>query len=261
MMSQSHPPGASEDDLHAYVDGRLAPDRRAGIERWLAENPAAAAEVAGWQRQNERIRAAFAAELPQADDAHRLSEFARARPPRRSGRRIAAVAAAAIMLFGLGAGAGFLGGRMTATGPQLASIEALPEAARASYLIYTREVRHPVEVGADQEAHLVAWLGKRLGSDIVAPDLTSEGFRLVGGRLIPYRDKPGALLMYEDEKGERLTILFGRNEQNTTTGFRFESSGSVQTFYWIDGPVGYAISGEIDRDRLQRISDICYRQL
>jgi anti-sigma factor RsiW len=150
---------------------------------------------------------------------------------------------------------------MTAAAPQMASIEALPEAARASYLIYTREVRHPVEVGADQEAHLVAWLGKRLGSDIAAPDLTGEGFRLVGGRLIPYRDKPGALLMYEDEKGERLTILFGRNEQNTTTGFRFERSGDVRTFYWIDGPVGYAISGEIDRDRLQRISDICYRQL
>lgn len=260
-MSQSHPPGASEDDLHAYVDGQLAPYRRSEIERWLAGNPAAAAEVAGWQRQNERIRAAFAAEPPQADDARRLAEFARARPPRWSGRRIAAAAAAGLVLLGLGAGAGFLGGRMTAAAPQMASIEALPEAARASYLIYTREVRHPVEVGADQEAHLVAWLGKRLGSDIVAPDLTSEGFRLVGGRLIPYRDKPGALLMYEDEKGERLTILFGRNEQNTTTGFRFERSGDVRTFYWIDGPVGYAISGEIDRDRLQRISDICYRQL
>ena len=67
--------------------------------------------------------------------------------------------------------------------------------------------------------------------------------------------------MYENEKGERLTLMFGRNEQNTTTGFRFESTGNVQTFYWIDGPVGYAISGEIDRERLQRISDICYRQL
>lgn len=263
-MNRNQPPGVTEDDLHAYVDGLLSAERQAEVERWLAGNPQAAGEVAGWQQQNRHIRALFSAEVPQEDDARRLADLAAgsARARRRWNGRVLAASAAGLVLFSLGAAAGLLGARLLEPPARtLASLEALPEAARASYLIYTREVRHPVEVGADQEAHLVAWLSKRLGSEIVAPDLTSEGFHLVGGRLIPYRDKPGALLMYENEKGERLTLMFGRNEQNTTTGFRFESTGNVQTFYWIDGPVGYAISGEIDRERLQRISDICYRQL
>lgn len=274
-MTRTPPPGASEDDLHAYVDGQLPPQRRAEIELWLAENPQAAAEIAGWQRQAGLIRAIFAAETPRPGDVQRLAALAagaghvhsprggQAGGKRRWTRRaVTAAAAAGLALFALGAGAGMVGAQfLDRQTTRVAALQALPEAARANYLIYAREVRHPVEVGADQQTHLVAWLSKRLGSDIAAPDLTSEGFSLVGGRLIPYRQAPAALLMYENEKGERVTILFGRNERNTGTGFRFDSAGSVQTFYWIDGPVGYAISGEIDRARLQRISEICYRQL
>lgn len=252
----------SENDLHAYVDGRLDENRRAEIERWLSAHPEAASEVADWQHQNEQIRALFAAEPPHADDAQKIADIARARRnpwlPARTGTAVAA----AVVLFLLGAGAGVLGAVSLAPhGSQVASLEILPAAARANYLIYTREVAHPVEVRADEEAHLVAWLGKRLGNEIAAPDLSAEGFSLVGGRLVPFRGTPGALLMYENDGGERLTLLFGRNEENAETGFRFDTAGQVQTFYWIDGPVGYALSGEMERARLERISRLVYQQL
>ncbi|MEX5506196.1 anti-sigma factor, partial [Pseudomonas putida] len=39
----------SEDELHAYVDERLAPVRRAEVQAWLAANPQAAARVEGWR--------------------------------------------------------------------------------------------------------------------------------------------------------------------------------------------------------------------
>ena len=42
----------------------------------------------------------------------------------------------------------------------------------------------------------------------------------------------------------------------------FDDAGEpVQTFYCIDGAVGYAISGEIGREQLERISELVYRQL
>lgn len=251
----------SEHDLHAYVDGRLDESRRSEIERWLAQHPDAAAEVAGWRQQNDRIRALFSVDAPHADDARRIAGIARSRRAVRLPPGTGA-AAAAVALFLLGAAAGVLGTLGLATAPSgVAAVEVLPAAARASYLVYTREVAHPVEVGADEEAHLVSWLGKRLGTEIAAPDLSAEGFRLVGGRLVPFRGAPGALLMYEDASGERLTLLFGRNEDNSDTGFRFASEDRVQTFYWIDGPVGYALSGEVGRERLERISRLVYRQL
>ena len=47
-------------DLNAYVDGELSADRRDEIEAYLVAEPAQAARVETWRRQNEIIRAAFA---------------------------------------------------------------------------------------------------------------------------------------------------------------------------------------------------------
>src|SRR5690242_10191596 len=48
----------SEDDLHAYVDGVLEPDRRAVVERHIADNPQTAVRIAGWQQADEALRQA-----------------------------------------------------------------------------------------------------------------------------------------------------------------------------------------------------------
>jgi len=75
----------------------------------------------------------------------------------------------------------------------------------AAHRTYSVEVRHPVEVDAGQEAHIVQWLSKRLGHQLIVPDLTVAGFRLMGGRLLPAEDGPAAQFMYENGTGERLT--------------------------------------------------------
>src|ERR1700724_4436404 len=46
----------SEDELHAYVDGELPPDRRGAVEAWLASHADDAARVAAWRAQAEIIR-------------------------------------------------------------------------------------------------------------------------------------------------------------------------------------------------------------
>ena len=58
----------SEDELHAYIDERLAPVRRAEVQAWLAANPQAAARVEGWRADARRLRTALAGfgELPGA---------------------------------------------------------------------------------------------------------------------------------------------------------------------------------------------------
>ena len=68
------------------------------------------------------------------------------------------------------------------------------------------EVRHPVEVDAGQEAHLVQWLSKGLGRQLTVPDLGATGFRLIGGRLLSAEDRPAAQFMYETDGGERLSL-------------------------------------------------------
>ncbi len=244
----------TENELHAYADGQMAADDVSRVEAWLTAHPEDAARIAAWRIQNEAIRDMFgpyAKTLP--EDAARLKT-----PPRNPLlARLPLRAPAAVMLFALG----------TATGLALPSLLGSPatatpifEQASDAYRIYAREVRHPVEVWAGEKDHLVAWLGKRLGERVVAPDLTASGYTLVGGRLVPVDGVAGALLMYEDKSGKRLTLLLGRTPKKNETAFQFASSGAVETLYWMDNGLAYAVSGEVSRQALRSIADECYRQ-
>ena len=133
--------------------------------------------------------------------------------------------------------------------------------AAMAHVVYTPEVRHPVEVGADQEVHLLQWLSKRLGTPINAPHFGKEGFDLVGGRLLPGERGPVAQFMYQDRGGRRLTLYVRGDPDNRDTAFRFAQEGKVGVFYWLDGRLGYALSGEIPRAELPAMADSAYRQL
>ncbi len=135
--------------------------------------------------------------------------------------------------------------------------------AAVAHATYSPEVRHPVEVGADQEQHLVAWLSKRLGAQVRAPKLDAIGYSLVGGRLLPGDNGPVAHFMYQTEKGRRIT-LYVRTEaaENRETAFRYASEGNVKVFYWIDRKLGYALSSaDLGRDDLIKVANAVYQQL
>ncbi|WP_426227782.1 anti-sigma factor family protein [Pararhizobium sp. DWP3-4] len=263
-MTDDHKP-VTEVDLHAYVDGFLDEERRGEVELWLSGHPEEETEVRQWQTQAAELKAAFSG-YAQANESDRTLLNARretaATSPTPWWRR-AALIAASFTLFLSGAAAGVYGERLLTSQVTIetaAALDSLPAQSKTAFLVYASEKRHPVEVGADQEDHLVTWLGKRLDYKLVAPDLKGLGFTLVGGRLLPVNGKAGAMLMYQDTAGQRLTVLLGKNPENAETSFRFESAGSLETFYWIDGSIGYAVTGEVSRARLQQIAEECYRQ-
>ena len=244
----------TEDELHAHADGQLPGSEIARIEAWLAAHPDDAARVEAWRAQNEAIRTMFAPyAMTRAGDAERVA----ASPQQRFTGRFPVRAAATFLVFVLGAATGLalpalIGSPATAT--------PIFEQASDAYAIYTRDVRHPVEVWAGEKDHLVAWLGKRLGEKIVAPDLSSAGFTLVGGRLVPVDGTAGALLMYEDGSGRRLTLMLGKAARKDETSFMFAANGPVETLYWKDNGLAYAVTGEVGRDVLRAVADECYRQ-
>ena len=86
-----------------------------------------------------------------------------------------------------------------------------------------------MEVDAGQEAHLMQWLSKRLGRQLVTPDLSGAGFRLMGGRLLPAEDGPAAQFMYENGTGERLT-LYLRSGIGDETAFRYHEEAASARF-------------------------------
>ena len=236
----------------------MPPDRRLAVEAWLAHNPAVASTLAAWQAQNEGIRALFVGDEAEADV--RTIRALRARLSRPPARWRPAAAAAVLLALG-GASGALLTRAFDGRSPSVIALS-LPEASRDNYLVYAGEVVHPVEMGADREAHLVGWLGKRLGVALTAPDLAPQGFRLMGGRLVPFRGAPGAMLMYEDVSGARLTCLVARDaEAAMDTGFRFSERDGVATLSWVEDGLGYALSAPFARQRLLEIANAVYGQI
>jgi anti-sigma factor RsiW len=170
------------------------------------------------------------------------------------------LSAAAAALLVLGVASGWFG-RGLVESPRDRAIAQLPERAAVAHRVFTVEVRHPVEVAAAEQDHLVTWLTKRMGHRVNAPDLRPLGYSLVGGRLLAGRNGPACQLMYEDRSGKRITAYISENTANDQTAFRFREDHGLSTFYWLDGPLGYALSGELRRDELLAIAEKVYQQL
>ena len=193
-----------------------------------------------------------------------LTEPIPARMYLRTPRWIEHARAAAFVAIGIAIGFAipYAGGSLGVSAPVSASAQPLPMRAARAHLVYSPEVRHPVEVDAKEKDHLVKWLSKRLDRPLKVPSLSGEGFELLGGRLLPGSDGPVAQFMYQDASGKRLTLYVAqRHKGDKLTAFRFAQEGGVQVFYWIDDDCGYAISADIDKPQLNRIASVVYRQL
>jgi len=241
-----------ENDLQAYADNQLDPARRAEIATYLAAHPEDAKRVQAYQRQNELLSAMFDPVLEEPVPAPlRRPEFLRWVRGLRYGAMAASLALAVM-----------LGWYIRGTQQEEVVYTTLARQAAVAHVVYVPEVLHPVEVRAEQEEHLTKWLSKRLGIPVHAPHLGAVGYELVGGRLLPGGEKPAAQFMYQDARGQRLTLYISADSKDgKETAFRYAREGNVSVFYWIDGSYGYALSGEMDRERLLTVAEAVYHEL
>lgn len=254
----------SEAQLHALADGVLPEEQRPAVDAHLRAHPQDAARVDAWREQNRQLRALFNPVQEEAVPRHLLQAAA---PPaaNRGWYRPAMQAAAAVVLVVAGGAGGWLlrggdgGNSVTASAGPIS----LARSAAIAHAVYTPEVRHPVEVGAEQEAHLVQWLSKRLGTQLQPPVLSPLGYQLIGGRLLPGDgDGPVAQFMYEDGGGKRLTLYVAKERAGRQeTAFRYTQEKELSVFYWIDGRLGYALSANLPKKELGKIADAVYAQL
>lgn len=251
----------SEEDLQAYVDGRLDAARSLQIERYLEQNPGAAARIAAYIEQSHDLRAAFA-------DALAKPNFAAITGPSREASRrkgksspwLAAVAAI-LLAFIMGGGGGWLV-RGKVAPSELGGIPALTQEAVANHLVYTEDHGRPVELAADREADLVRWLSKRLNTRLVVPDLRSAGYQFMGGRLAATDHGPAAMLMYVDASGNRLTVFTrpmpkDKRDKKTIP----VSADGVSGFAWICDGLGYSVLEKDNGSDLRSVADIVRHQV
>jgi anti-sigma factor RsiW len=248
-----HNTPVTEGELHVYVDGELPADRREAVEVWLSSHPDDAARVASWRAQAEAIRARYSGVANErVPDRLALSRIMRKQ--RSWGALGVAAVVAALVVGGV---AGWMARGASAASPS--TIELFTSDALGAHKLYIGEVRHPIEVKAEED-HLLPWLSRRVGTTLRAPDLGKFGLKLLGGRLLPGIVGPAALFMYEGANGERFTIYCSRIDASRTA-FRYDATENFGSVHWIEGSYAWAVSGPKEKERLKAVASAAYDQL
>ena len=301
MDPNSRPAACTDDDRldawHALVDGRLPPEQAQALQNQLAGDPAAQQTLARWQQQRAQLRALHQ-DLQHAPVPETLLQAALAAVDGQARQRAAwwrwgGMAASVLAAFGLGWSghghwaaqrAGTAATTSAAAAPSasagwvaMAPAQRFAQQAAVAHAVYQPEVRHPVEVTAAQQEHLVQWLSKRLDRPLKVPVLAPLGYDLVGGRLLPGDSGARAQFMYQNGAGQRITLYLGalaapaaqapgRGAERPglplpQAAFQFTQEGPVPGFYWVDQGFGYALSGQLSRAELLALANSVYQQL
>jgi len=247
----------TEDDLHAYVDRVLEPERQAEVAAYLGDHPDVAKRVAAFTDQRDLLRAALApiAEEPLPPDLN-LSRIIEQRARRPS---VVRWAIAAMLLLSVGGLSGWaIRGELQ---PSPEGLVALAREATASYNVYAPDHVRPVEVRASDAAQLVEWISGRLHRPMKVPDLANSGYRPMGGRLVATEHGPAAMFMYDDDRGSRIVVLtrpMSSADQNAP--MTPQSHGDLGGFAWADDGLGYSLVGHAAPESLRPVANEIRKQ-
>ncbi|MET3602120.1 anti-sigma factor family protein [Martelella mangrovi] len=223
-------------DLLAYADGLLEddPERKAAVETFLDSNPSAREFVEEVRRQNDLLRQVCLNHKVEPVPAH-----LRAAVWNRQARTGANLARAASLAAAL-AGAGLLGYFYDELRPHRAS---LPASFMDTVTLSENFIsRHPVSTVTGQAGPLE----NRLWLAFPAPDLSSEGYRLVS-RVEPTTSQDGVVrLTYQGANGKTLKIFLQPSQDMVRSRTEVQKSGDTIAHFMSVGPMTVALTTDAE---------------
>lgn len=236
-----------DDELHAYVDGRLDVARTTALESRLQDHPQHAARVAAWKRDAEALRAAWAGLEPVPAGAMLAPQQVRRRLHRQRRARMGMVASC-VLALGLGAAMGWQARDLRMAGERPPMADAV-----AAYRLFADNTL-PLEFDASHRTQLQGWLRTHFGPAGAAPDLQSQGFRLQGGRMLSTPEGAAAMLVYQDAEGARIGLYLRPRSDRFTQGERRD--GRLLAQYWAEGNTAFALVGPATQARMRQLGPL-----
>jgi anti-sigma factor RsiW len=240
----------TRDDLHAYLDGELGPDEAAAVEARLTADPEELERFEAYSRHKQLI--AEAADAFAADPASRKTADLRtaslerelaaalarqARPVRRPGWGwpLQTAAAACLVAAGWFGHAEFGGGG--------ALLPPYVSEAVGAHRAFADDTLRPVEFSSADAGEALAWISTKMGYPVRVPSLEPLGVDFVGVRLHGTREGPIAQFIYEDDSGNRMSLMLARHPEGAPaidfSVASYEEGGRVG--YWSDPRFDYAL--------------------
>jgi anti-sigma factor RsiW len=249
-----------DEDLHAYVDRQLEPDRKPVVERYLRHHGEHAQRVGAYTAQREALRAALAATANETVPA-RLDPHLLLRHRRSERRNIWRVAAAVLLALGFGGAVdwGLDGGFGFGQFAQNQG-DTFGRQAAAAYLTLAQTDPKPLQVASFDG--LSSSVSKALGVTVQLHDTAAAGFALLGGWVLPAAKGQGVQLAFRDVKDNRVITMYLEGRPGAKeTPFRRVAGDGVPTVAWEDDDLACAISGPVEPERLEQIGRRLYDAL
>lgn len=253
------PDNISDSEIHAYLDRQLTPEQASEFEKRLTKDKIAQKKLADYQMIEQSLNNLYQPVIEEKIPSQLLNAC-----KKKSFNYLAIAASVTFFVIGWLSGAQNNPFNQTYADSMMLDLEA---PAIFAHSIYSVEKLHPVEVEANKQAHMNHWLSKRLKTKLKAPDLSKQQFKLVGGRLLPStKERMAAQFMYQNKQGNRITLYVKRGNWKTKETAINHTSTKIQEHsfnasYWIDGDLGYVLTGKITQQLNQKISESIYKQM
>lgn len=232
----------TEEELHAYLDGELPPEREALVESYLRSRP----------DEMRRLNAYYADGRKMARIFHRAERGAgRPSGPRQGLLRVAA----AIILLSLGSAAGWV-----ARDHPLFSADPFVDQAMAAHAMFASSGGAPSSLPLGDEARLETTLSRELAAPMRILKLRDLGYELVAAHVFPSRGARAVQLVY-GSAGRPISIYLESRPGVRETSFRNGRRGSVTAVSWEDDNLACVISGEVEPRTLKAIGRRLYEAL
>lgn len=248
-------------ELHAFCDGELDEAESARVAAALEADGVLRARMSNIL--SDAARLAEASE-PERDDpatealAAKLGAALDRKQRRQSALRFAGggvtlAAVAAAGWFGHALLAKPLAGKLRPGDPGVVLATAQPQPiprgqvpgfvadAAGAHAVFAPDTFHPVEFTASDEATMASWFSSHLGDSAIIPHLEELGFDLVGGRLLGGAEGPMAQVLYENDRGDRVSLVYGKQIVPGGADLRLVHVGKSYASYWQDGGFSWAV--------------------
>lgn len=238
-------------DLLAAADGRLDRARRERVDEYLAANPADAARVAAWRRQNEVIARAYAPVLDEPVPERLLSVLAAENGRTWTPAVRAAVVAGLVLCAGLaGWSIGREGGGFD---PRAFVQQGVAHFAADADLDRAGTAGAPLETPAAVVDAGVGWLSDGISLRLTAPDLSAQGYHVLEKRRLVMEGRDVVRILYADAQGDQVALFLRPRWREDAPDVGWGRSHGLSFAYWLDGPLVYGVAGAIDRDALSEL--------
>jgi anti-sigma factor RsiW len=241
-----------EELLHPYLDGELDAARRSAVDEHLQSCAACREELKQLQMlrrvlQNpelrygasETLRQRLLNELKKADARERRPAW-----PMWSGAIAAGVLAVALFWNYMPHGGA------PATAPVADVDDDMVDSAVDQQQDALKD-SHLTDIASADAKTVQSWFSGKLAYTPPVPDLSAQGYTLVGGRLDKVKGEPAAALTYKH--GDDVVTLFVCAAQHGDKDIDTDSDDGYQVVYWTKGSLSFWVVSKLDLDHLKPI--------